>query len=95
MFLCDFIGNSDLISVKINYFYLCVFKYEEDGNKIFLDGLLEQFEVDGNAIFEEFTKKMVQKRGKRKVDVMREMEQHAQEQEPEDISSTASTATQT
>ncbi|KAH0914793.1 hypothetical protein HID58_029239 [Brassica napus] len=45
----------DSISVKINCFHSGVFK-TEDGKLNYVDGLLEQFEVDGDAAYEECRK---------------------------------------
>ncbi|KAF3564858.1 hypothetical protein DY000_02014014 [Brassica cretica] len=52
---------SDSISVKINCFHSGVFKLEDDGELNFVDGILEQFEVDGIGVFECVTKEMVYK----------------------------------
>ncbi|XP_013639243.1 PREDICTED: uncharacterized protein LOC106344401 [Brassica oleracea var. oleracea] len=50
--------TSDSISVKINCFHSGVFK-AEDGKLNYVDGLLEQFEVDGDAAYEEVQKIIV------------------------------------
>ena len=51
---------SDTISVKINCFFGGVFKKDdEDGKLNYVNGLLEQFEVDGDAVYDEVMKKMI------------------------------------
>ncbi|KAF2585177.1 hypothetical protein F2Q70_00035187 [Brassica cretica] len=50
--------TSDSISVKINCFHSGVFK-AEDGKLNYVDGLLEQFEVNGDAAYEEVRKIIV------------------------------------
>ncbi|KAF3585256.1 hypothetical protein F2Q69_00026812 [Brassica cretica] len=50
--------TSDSISVKNNCFHSGVFK-AEDGKLNYVDGLLEQFEVDGDAAYEEVRKIIV------------------------------------
>ncbi|KAJ4899983.1 Uncharacterized protein Rs2_13934 [Raphanus sativus] len=52
---------SDSILVKINCFHSGVFKDDEDGKLNYVDGLLEQFEVNGDAAYEEVLKIIVQK----------------------------------
>ncbi|KAF2539407.1 hypothetical protein F2Q68_00021169 [Brassica cretica] len=52
---------NDPVSVKINFFHSGVFTFEEDGKLNFVNGLLEQFVVDGIVIFEDLTKEMIQK----------------------------------
>ena len=47
--------------MKINCFHSGVFKLEDDGELNFVDGILEQFEVDGIGVFECVTKEMVYK----------------------------------
>ncbi|KAF2541458.1 hypothetical protein F2Q68_00031472 [Brassica cretica] len=49
---------SDSISVKINCFHSGVFE-TEDGKLNYVDGLLDQFEVDGDAAYEEVRKIIV------------------------------------
>ncbi|WZZ26469.1 hypothetical protein YC2023_009870 [Brassica napus] len=48
---------SDPVSV-INFFHSGVFTFE-DGKLNFVNGLLEQFVVDGIVIFEDVTKEMI------------------------------------
>ncbi|XP_013589511.1 PREDICTED: uncharacterized protein LOC106297921 [Brassica oleracea var. oleracea] len=52
---------SDSIPVKINCFHSGVFKYDEDGKLYYVDGFMDQFEVNGDEVFEEFLKIMVLK----------------------------------
>ncbi|KAL0787313.1 hypothetical protein Bca101_003559 [Brassica carinata] len=52
---------SDSIPVKINCFHSGVFKYDEDGKLNYVDGFMDQFEVNGDEVFEEFLKIMVLK----------------------------------
>ncbi|KAG5402095.1 hypothetical protein IGI04_016702 [Brassica rapa subsp. trilocularis] len=59
---------SDTISVKINCFFGGVFKKDdEDGKLNYVNGLLEQFEVDGDAVYDEVMKKMVKVVSKGKI----------------------------
>ncbi|KAF3608161.1 hypothetical protein DY000_02047375 [Brassica cretica] len=52
---------SDSIPVKINCFHSGVFKYDEDGKLNYVDGFMDQFEVNGDEVFEEFLKIIVLK----------------------------------
>ncbi|KAF3507173.1 hypothetical protein F2Q69_00008872 [Brassica cretica] len=52
---------SDSIPVKINCFHSGVFKNDEDGKLNYVDGFMDQFEVNGDAVYEEFLKIIVLK----------------------------------
>ncbi|RIA04503.1 hypothetical protein BRARA_K01256, partial [Brassica rapa] len=52
---------SDSIPVKINCFHSGVFKYDEDGKLNYVDGFMDQFEVNGDEVFEECLKIIVLK----------------------------------
>ncbi|WZZ46340.1 hypothetical protein YC2023_042599 [Brassica napus] len=52
---------SDSIPVKINCFHSGVFKNDEDGKLNYVDGFMDQFEVNRDAVYEEFLKIIVLK----------------------------------